>query len=92
VSYAQATRIARANRNISQKQLAELAGCSVSTVSLIESGKREPSAEMRRELARALDVPQDLFAVLAGDADMPARDATFIGRRLLKLLTEGGAS
>lgn len=81
----------RAARGLSQTQLAKLVKCSVSTVSMIESGGRTPSLAMAQRLARSLDVPFDLFTVLGADSadvtGMPARDAEYIGRRLLKLLT-----
>jgi len=47
---------------------------------------------MAKKIADALGVPFELFSVLAADSkavcSMPVRDAEFLGRRLLELLTE----
>ena len=70
--------------------LAKMVGCSASTISLIESGQRQPSLAMAQKIARALRTPFDLFTVLGADSredcDMPPEDAEFIGRRLLAIL------
>jgi transcriptional regulator with XRE-family HTH domain len=93
VKYSKATRLVRAARGLSQTQLAKLVKCSVASISMIESGDRSPSVGMVERLAKALDVPFDLFTVLAADsaeiAGMPAKDAEYLGRRLLRLLTVG---
>ena len=93
MNYAKATRLVRAARGISQGELAVRAQCSPSSISLIESGDREPSMKMAEALARALNVPFDLFTVLSAESkdtcDMPTADADYIGRRILTLLVEG---
>lgn len=58
-------RTARLAKNISQAQLAELAGVDQTTISGIEVGRNQnPSWETAVRLARALDLnPEDLFPV-----------------------------
>ena len=60
-------KVARAERNISQEELAKLAGVTRQTISSIETGQYGPSALLAFLLARKLDKPvTDLF-FLEGD-------------------------
>ncbi len=52
-------RVARAERNISQDELARLAGVSRQTISSIETLQYTPSALLAFQLARILDWPVD---------------------------------
>jgi putative transcriptional regulator len=55
-------KVARAEKNLSQGQLAALAGVTRQTISSIETGQYIPSALLAFVLARCLDKPvQDLF-------------------------------
>ena len=55
-------KVARAERNLSQEQLASLAGVSRQTISSIETGQYNPSALLALLLARRLDKRvEDLF-------------------------------
>lgn len=49
----------RKQRNWSMKQLGEMIGCSESTISLYETGKREPSFETLLKLGQLFDVSVD---------------------------------
>ena len=49
----------RAQHDLTQEALAELAYCSVQTIRFFESGKRRPSIEMAERLADVLDVPAE---------------------------------
>ena len=61
-SLANRVRVARAERNLSQTDLAEAAGVSRQTVSSIETGQYVPSTLLALRLAQVLDVPvADLF-------------------------------
>lgn len=58
----------RAQHDLTQEALAELAYCSVQTIRFFESGKRRPSLEMAERLAEVLAIPEDqktLFIRLA---------------------------
>jgi predicted ATPase/transcriptional regulator with XRE-family HTH domain len=49
----------RAQHDLTQEALAELAYCSVQTIRFFESGKRRPSLEMAERLAEVLKVPAE---------------------------------
>ena len=55
-------KVARAEKDLSQEQLAALTGVTRQTISSIETGQYIPSALLAFVLARCLDKPvQDLF-------------------------------
>lgn len=66
----------RRARNLSQEDLAERAGISVSTLSRIERGEVIPSFETLRELAAALGVEAEALARLAHPDEEPAPAAS----------------
>jgi transcriptional regulator with XRE-family HTH domain len=57
----QTIRVLRTAAGMKQKELAIAAGIQPNSLSLIESGKREPSLSLLRSIARALDVPMSLI-------------------------------
>ena len=91
MDFGRALRVTRAARGISQQELAERSGVSASYISLIESGKREPTIGSMRKLAEALHIPLDLMMLLAIDSGEHAaggRDAlNRLGETLLATLT-----
>jgi len=53
---------ARAKRNMSQQELADMVGVSRNTISSLETGQYEPTAKLALVLAIALDMKfEDLF-------------------------------
>ena len=64
-------KIARACAGITQSELAALVNTSKSTISLYETGKREPDILKLKALAKALNVSCD---ALVGLAPLPDRD------------------
>lgn len=58
---------ARAERDLSQSDLARAVGVSRQTISSIETGQYCPSALLAFRLARALQVPVDRLFFLEGD-------------------------
>ena len=60
-------RVARAERAMSQGDLAAAAGVSRQTISSIETGQYVPSALLAFRLARVLDAPIDGLFWLEGD-------------------------
>lgn len=64
-----AIRVLRAARGLQQRDLAERAGLDPSYVSLIESGKREPSESAIEAIAGALNTPVSLVELLAAEAE-----------------------
>jgi len=61
-------RVARAERRLSQEQLASLAGVTRQTISSIENGQYVPSALLAFVLASRLDKPVAELFYLEGDA------------------------
>jgi putative transcriptional regulator len=68
VRLANRVRVARAERGISQEQLATAAGVSRQTISSIETGQYTPSALLAFVLARVLEVSVAQLFWLEGDA------------------------
>jgi len=60
-------KLSRTNRGLSQDELAKKIGKSVSYISLIEQGKRDPAISTVEEIARALGVPVSLLMFLAAE-------------------------
>jgi putative transcriptional regulator len=60
-------RVARAERDLSQEQLAQLAGVTRQTISSIETGQYCPSALLAFVLARRLNKPVAELFYLEGD-------------------------
>ena len=61
-------KVARAERGISQEQLANLAGVTRQTISSIETGQYVPSALLAFVVAKRLQKPvEELFTLYEGD-------------------------
>jgi transcriptional regulator with XRE-family HTH domain len=60
-------RIVRELQELSQTQFAELTGIPQSTISTIENGRVNPSAERAKVLARALRVHPDVLGIPGSD-------------------------
>jgi transcriptional regulator with XRE-family HTH domain len=67
MNYSKAIRIARSIADISQGQLADKAAIDRSYLSLIESGKRQPSTEVIEKIAKALVIPFHLLSLLGSE-------------------------
>lgn len=92
MDYGKAIRIARAVSNLQQKDVAERSKLDSSYVSLIEAGKRKPSAKAVESLSEAFAIPQPLFELLASepkDLDIAKPEQLEeLGRELIELLLE----
>jgi transcriptional regulator with XRE-family HTH domain len=90
MDYSKAFRIIRAAFGLSQAELSGLLDIGPSQVSLIESGKRQPSHKVIRELADKLEIPVSLISLLASEPrDLEVeerRPLEVLGMSLLKLL------
>ena len=60
-------KLCRTTRGFSQDELAGKVGLSVSYISLIEQGKRDPAISTVENIAEALGVPLSLLTFLAAD-------------------------
>lgn len=67
MDYGKAVRLARAARAMSQKDLAGAATLDASHISLIESGRREPSLAALEKLSVALRMPLYLLMLLGAE-------------------------
>lgn len=64
-----AIKLCRTQRNMSQADLAKLSEMSISYLSLLERGKRDPAFSTVEKIAKALDVPISILVFLAADKD-----------------------
>lgn len=62
-----AIHMCRVRRQLSQAELAKLAGCSVSYLSLLENSKRDPTLSTVSSIARALKVPVEILFFLGAE-------------------------
>ncbi len=62
-----AIKLCRTQKNMSQSELAELAGISVSYLSLLERNKRDPNLSTVEQISEALKVPISIMMFLAVD-------------------------
>ncbi|WP_412526578.1 helix-turn-helix domain-containing protein [Burkholderia lata] len=65
----QAIKMCRTRRSLSQAELAGLAGCSISYLSMLESNQRDPSLSTLRSIAGALRIPTEILFFLGSDRD-----------------------
>lgn len=64
-----AIKLCRVKRKISQADLAEAANISVSYLSLLERGKRDPNFSTIQSIAEALHIPLSILVFLAADKE-----------------------
>lgn len=64
-----AIKLVRTQRNMSQADLAARAGVSVSYVSMLERGKRDPNLSSIEKIAGALEIPVSILMFLATESD-----------------------
>jgi len=91
MDFAKAVRICRSAHGLSQSELARRVDVSPSQISLIESGRRQPSTDLLKEISRVLDVPLPLLTLLGAESsDLTSKyqeeDIAELGKTLLKLL------
>jgi transcriptional regulator with XRE-family HTH domain len=90
MDYGKAFRIIRAAFGFSQSEFSKLLGIGPSYMSLIESGKRQPSSKVIDALADSMLIPRPLIAVLAaepGDLEEDSnQNVQDLAKALLKLL------
>ena len=95
MDYGRAIRVVRSAQGFSQRQLADRVGVSPSHLSLIESGKRDPSLKLLEEIAGCLAVPMHLLTLLASgveNVDDPehAERIADVAKALLRVLVAEG--
>lgn len=88
----QAIKMCRTRRSLSQAELARLAGCSVSYLSMMESNQRDPSLSTLKGIAAALRVPTEILFFLGADRDelagMDKELSTQLARVAVEILSD----
>lgn len=85
----------RGAAGMNQRQLADSVGISASMLSLVESGRREPTIRLLRDIARELEIPAAVLLVgaLTGDPDdlrsLPPKEAEKVRSLAAQLLSAG---
>lgn len=69
VNLGQTIKLCRKARGLTQGQLADLSGISVSHICLMENDKREPTLSKLESISKALTVPLSVLVFLAGQYD-----------------------
>lgn len=64
-----AIKLCRTQKNLSQSDLALASGISVSYLSLLEKGRRDPSFSTVKGISEALDIPTSILIFLASEND-----------------------
>ena len=64
-----AIKLCRTQKNMNQTELANLANISVSYLSLLERGKRDPNFSTVQNIASALNIPFNILIFLAAEKD-----------------------
>ena len=95
MDYGRAIRVVRSAHGLSQRQFADRIDVSPSHLSLIESGKRNPSLPLLEKIAGCLAVPMHLLTLLASDVrnvDDPAHaeQIAAVAKALLRVLVAEG--
>lgn len=95
MNYGRAIRIARTAYGLTQGEFAGRLSVGASHLSLIESGKRQPSLRVLNEISTALEVPLHLLTLLASapsefEDPQNAAQVADVAKRLLRLLASAG--
>jgi transcriptional regulator with XRE-family HTH domain len=89
----QAIRLCRTQRNASQTVVAQKANCSVSSLSMLENNKRDPTLSTLTRIAGALRVPIGVLFVLAAETkDLGSVDRKLTGALARSALASLGKS
>lgn len=74
VNFGEKVKLLRTQRNLTQKQLAEMSGVAVSAISSYESGNRYPSYDILISLARIFHVSTDYLLGLDNKRNIDVSD------------------
>jgi transcriptional regulator with XRE-family HTH domain len=69
MNISKAIQICRTQKGMTKTKLAELAGMSLSYLSLLERGKRDPNLSTISKICDALNIPVSIFMFLASDTN-----------------------
>lgn len=87
-----AIKLCRNQKDLSKTKLAELSGLSVSYITLLEQGKRDPNLSAIEKICQALQVPITVLMFLAADTEEKTGISTELSEKLsvLALSVIGG--
>jgi transcriptional regulator with XRE-family HTH domain len=77
-----AIKLCRTQKNLKQTELADRADISVSYLSLLERGKRDPNFSTVQNIAAALNIPVSILVFLAAEDDEIANISTELAEKL----------
>jgi transcriptional regulator with XRE-family HTH domain len=69
MNISKALKLCRTQKGITKTELAEKADLSISYLSLLEQGKRDPNLSTINKLCIALNIPASIFMFLASDVN-----------------------
>lgn len=91
-----AIQMCRTRRQLSQAELARLAGCSISYLSMLENSKRDPTLSTIERIAGGLRVPVEILFFLGADkGELSGIDRGLAGQlamTALEILNEDSAT
>lgn len=58
-------------KRVTQQELANMIGISVTTLSYIERGRKEPSPQLLEKIALQLDIPREELFIIGEHDDVP---------------------
>ncbi|MCR9965446.1 MULTISPECIES: helix-turn-helix domain-containing protein [Vibrio harveyi group] len=61
--------LCRTQKGMTKTQLSKAAGVSISYLTLLEQGKRDPNLSTINQICKAMSVPTSIFMFLASDAE-----------------------
>ena len=92
MNISKALKLCRNQKGITKTTLAKLSNLSISYLSLLEQGKRDPNLSTIAEICKALDIPVSIFMFLASDMNelegMSDELAQMLSHTALKLMEE----
>jgi len=69
MNISKALKLCRTQKGMTKTKLSELSGLSISYLSLLEQGKRDPNISTVNDLCKALNIPASIFMFLASDSN-----------------------
>ncbi|RZG16737.1 XRE family transcriptional regulator [Pseudoalteromonas sp. CO342X] len=69
MNVSKALKLCRTQKGLTKTALAEKANLSISYLSLLEQGKRDPNLSAINDICTALDIPVSIFMFLASDME-----------------------
>ncbi|MDK4536580.1 helix-turn-helix domain-containing protein [Kingella kingae] len=85
MNISKAIKLCRNQKGFTKTKLAENANISVSYLTLLEQGKRDPNLSTLERICQALQVPTTVLMFLAADSDEKARMSTELSEKLAVL-------